>query len=217
MTTKNMLKEGREKSSLIRKILLIAFALSGFTALVYEVVWARQLQVIFGSTIYAFSTLLAGFMTGFALGAYLFGKISHKFKNPCNIFALLELGIGAYALLAIYLVKLMPNLYLFMLGLPGFTVMQFMAAFVFVLIPATLFGATWPVFTMLYSTGKNHGKTAGTIYFSNSTGCAIGAIAAGFVIIPLLGLAKTLILAALLNILIAILVFTLKRREKYGT
>ncbi|MDI6738642.1 MAG: fused MFS/spermidine synthase, partial [Nanoarchaeota archaeon] len=183
-----------------------------------EVVWARQLQVVFGSTVYAFSTLLAGFMAGFALGAFIFGKISHNHKNPGNLFALLELGIGVYALLAIHLVKLMPHLYLFMLGLPGFSAMQFIVAFVFVLIPATLFGATWPVFAMLYSIDERHGKSAGIIYSSNSFGCAIGAIAAGFLLIPLLGLSNVLIFSAVLNIFIAILVFSLKRgKDNHGT
>ena len=127
----------------LRNIILVAFALSGMSSLIYEVVWARQLQLVFGSTVYAVSTLLAGFMAGFALGAYLFKDIADKSNNPWKIFSFLEIGIGLYALLAIPLVKFMPHLYLFMLGVPGFTAMQFIIAFAFVLIPATLFGATF--------------------------------------------------------------------------
>ena len=64
-----------------RKLLLIAFAISGFTALVYEVVWSRPLQLIFGSTIYAVSTILTTFFIGFALGSFIFRNISDKTKE----------------------------------------------------------------------------------------------------------------------------------------
>lgn len=197
----------------LRNIILVAFALSGMSSLIYEVVWARQLQLVFGSTVYAVSTLLAGFMAGFALGAYLFKDIADKSNNPWKIFSFLEIGIGLYALLAIPLVKFMPHLYLFMLGVPGFTAMQFIIAFAFVLIPATLFGATWPVITSLYSREEHFGRDIGRLYSFNSFGCAIGALSSGFVLIPFLGLSSSLFLAALMNLLIAFVFFILKRGE----
>jgi spermidine synthase len=73
------------------------FFLSGASALVYEVVWMRQLQLVIGSTTAAVSTILAVFMAGLALGAYLFGQLADRSRAPIKLYAYLELGIGTYA------------------------------------------------------------------------------------------------------------------------
>src|SRR3989344_3568899 len=83
----------------MRKLLLIAFMLSGMTALIYEVTWIRPLQLIFGSTIYAVSTMLTSLLIGFALGSYLFRNKADEAKSPILLFAKLELGIGLYGLI----------------------------------------------------------------------------------------------------------------------
>lgn len=105
-----------EKSGL-RILLLIAFALSGMTALIYEVVWARPLQLIFGSTIYAVSTILTTFMLGFALGSYFFRNIADR-VNAVLLFSGLEFGIGVYGLFIFSLFKILPRVYL-ALEIPG--------------------------------------------------------------------------------------------------
>src|SRR3989344_7437628 len=107
-----------------RKILPWAFAISGFTALIYEVVWSRPLQLIFGSTIYAVSTILTTFFIGCALCSFIFRNISDKTKEPLKIFVLLELGIGLYGLIIIYLFKILPNIYLSIMDFPGFQLIQ---------------------------------------------------------------------------------------------
>ncbi len=92
-----------------RVLIVIAFALSGMTSLMYEVVWTRPLQILFGSTIFAVSTILATFLFGFALGSYLFRNIADQSKNPLFIFAGLELGIGLYGIFIIGMFKILSS------------------------------------------------------------------------------------------------------------
>ncbi len=190
-----------------KNLILIAFALSGMTALIYEVVWTRPLQLIFGSTIYAVSTMLTTFFIGFALGSYLFRNTADKTKNPLLLFSALEFSIGLYGLIIIYLFNILPSIYISMLDIPGFRFLQFILCFLVLITPATLFGATWPVVNKAYVNLDELGKGVGTLYSANSFGAFIGPLATGFVLIPLLGIKATSILAALLNILIAIIIF----------
>ena len=81
-----------------RIILLIIFTLSGMTALIYEVIWMRQLTLIFGTTLYAVSMVLSVFMAGLALGSIIFGRLVDRSKNPLRLYAYLEGGIGVYVL-----------------------------------------------------------------------------------------------------------------------
>src|SRR3990172_13371905 len=183
-----------------RKLLLLAFAISGFTALVYEIVWSRPLQLIFGSTIYAVSTILTTFFVGFALGSFLFRNIADNSKNPLKLFALIQLGIGIYALVILGIFKILTPVYL-ALNIP---ILQFMLLFLVIIIPATLFGATWPILNRAYINPNQIGKDAGKLYAWNSFGSFLDPIASGFIFIPLLGITNTSILAAVLNILTGI-------------
>ncbi|MCH8003653.1 MAG: fused MFS/spermidine synthase [Nanoarchaeota archaeon] len=195
------------------KLILIAFMLSGLTALIYEVVWTRPLQLIFGSTIYAVSTMLTTFFVGFALGSYLFRNIADRTKNPALLFAALEFGIGLYGLIIIYLFGVLPSIYLSIANIPGFQFLQFTLIFLVLIIPTVLFGATWPVVNKAYVKLGELGKDVGLLYSFNSFGAFVGSIAAGFVLIPLLGIKATIIFAALLNILIAITIFAFSRKK----
>ena len=68
----------------IKRLILLAFMISGMTALIYEIVWARPLQLIFGSTIYAVSTILTTFFIGFAFGSYIFRNLADNAKEPAK-------------------------------------------------------------------------------------------------------------------------------------
>src|SRR3990172_4929143 len=79
-------------------ILLVLFFLSGVTGLVYEVAWTRMLALVFGHTVHAVSTVLAVFMGGLALGSYVFGRFADRIGRPLVLYAILEVGIGIFAL-----------------------------------------------------------------------------------------------------------------------
>ena len=201
------------KRDTLRIILLFGFAISGMTALIYEVVWTRPLQLIFGSTIYAVSAMLTALMIGFVLGAFLFRNLADRSKNPALLFAGLSFGIGAYGLIALSLFKTLPSVYLYLLGVPGFQFFQFILAFLVLIVPATLFGATWPVVNRAYVNLAEMGKDVGRLYSFNSFGSAAGSLVAGFLLIPWLGITNTALLAASLNLFIAFLLFLSQKNE----
>ncbi len=95
----------------LKRILLFSFLLSGMTALIYEVVWTRPLQLIFGSTIYAVSTILTAFFAGFTLGSYVFRNLADNAKSALKLFAIIEFLIGIYGLIILGLFKIIPTLY----------------------------------------------------------------------------------------------------------
>ena len=76
-------------------IAITCFFLSGFAGLIYEVCWIREASLVFGSTLFAVSTVLAVFFLGLALWSYLFGRIAQTTSRPLRLFAWLELGVGA--------------------------------------------------------------------------------------------------------------------------
>lgn len=198
------------KDKLFRKLILITFALSGMTALIYEIVWSRPLELIFGSTVYAVSTILTTFIFGFALGSFLFRNIADRSRNPLFLFGILELGIGLYGLIIFYLFKIISNIYISLVDVPGNQFVQFGIMFLVLVIPSILFGATWPVLSKAYvnfNNTKSIGKNISELYAFNSLGSSIGLLAAGFLLIPLLGIRMTSLFASFTNLLIAVLVF----------
>lgn len=206
----------------IKNLLLYGFMISGFTALMYEVVWTRPLQLIFGSTIYAVSTMLTTFFIGFALGSYLFRNYADNVKNPVKLFAFIQIGIGLYGLIILSLFEILPEIYLSLTEFPGFRFLQFFLVFLVLIIPTTLFGGTWPVIHNAYTDLGGLGKNSAKLYSSNSFGSFLGSIGAGFLLLPLLGIMKTSIFVASLNLVLGtiILIYSWKetslKRGRYG-
>src|SRR4051794_12629168 len=79
-------------------LIAVCFILSGATGLIYEVLWARMLGLVFGATTFAISTVLAAFMGGLALGSAWAGRLAARIKRPLRAYALIEAGIALYAL-----------------------------------------------------------------------------------------------------------------------
>lgn len=203
-----------------RKIILFAFGLSGMAALIYEIVWIRPLSLIFGSTMYATSTIIAAFLTGLALGSWIFSKYADRIENPLKTFAFLELGIGIYGLIMISLFNILPSFYLKLYNVFSFSfiiffVLQFLLSFAIVLIPTTLMGATWPLINKAYiGHSEKIGKRTGALYSINNIGAVVGTLAAGFLLIPLLGVKLSIIFAASINLIIAIGILTYLKKIK---
>jgi len=91
-------------------LLFFLFFVSGALGLVYEVLWIRKLGLIFGTTSFALSTVLAVFFGGLALGSLIFGRIADRIGNPVRVYAYLEVGIGLFALLFPSLLDLIEGL-----------------------------------------------------------------------------------------------------------
>jgi spermidine synthase len=210
------------------KILLLGFALSNISALIYEVTWSRELTYVFGTSVHAISTVLTSFMSGLALGSYIFGKRADATPNPVKLFAKLEIGIGIYGLLTLGLFGLLTYPYFILHNTFHasflFHYAQFWLAFLALIIPTTFIGATFPVMSKLYARELDDvGAKVGVVYSADTIGAAAGAFAAGFILIPFFGHNDTIILAAVINILVGAFIYNLpfestpkKARRKRG-
>src|SRR5688572_27758446 len=95
-----------------RRLVTLFLFVSGATSLVYELVWSKHLSNLLGNSGQAHSVVLATFMGGLALGAYLFGRLADRVRSPLQLYGLLELGIGAYALIFPSVLGLLGKAYL---------------------------------------------------------------------------------------------------------
>jgi len=190
----------------LKKLLLIAFLFSGMAALIYEITWIRPLQFLLGSTTYTISIIFATFMAGLALGSWIISKKVEKIKNLPKTYAFIELGIGIYGVILLSLFNVLPkvynNLYFLHSNFYLFEVVQFLLVFIVLLIPTTLMGATYPLIVK-FNTERKIGKSVGEVYSANNLGAIIGSFAAGFILIPLLGITASIIIAGVINILVA--------------
>jgi spermidine synthase len=199
------------------------FFLSGAIGLLYEVVWARMLTQIFGNTTHAISTVLAAFMAGLALGSYVFGRIADTGRNALLAYGLLEGGVGIYGLLVPTLFALTQQAYTRLYGLVEvsftiFSVVLFLLAFVVIVVPTALMGATLPVLSRFCVTQVTSlGRRVGDLYAINTLGAVVGCALTGFALIAGLGLQGTVRLGAALNLSIALLIVVLVAATRVGT
>jgi spermidine synthase/MFS family permease len=190
--------------------------LSGATALVYELVWSKYLANVLGNSGQAHAVVLATFMGGLALGAYVFGRTADRVKSPLAMYGLLELGVGLYALLFPSVLEVLSAAYLAVaMKLPeGARVVPRLAlAALSLLVPTMLMGGTLPALVRHFSSSLAHvRRELARLYAINSLGAALGVFLAGVSLVPALGLSLSAKLAASLNILLALGALVLARR-----
>lgn len=210
--------EGRKKSAYVYAYALGAFFLSGFTAMVYQIAWSRLLVGIIGSTTYAFSIILIGFLFGIALGSFVVSRYSGKNLLGLGHFSAIQIAIGICCFLSLLLFYLLPPLMLKGLQMTGNSYVAVMAVNMllvlgYLLVPTTLFGATFPILAAIYSSGRPRvGSQIGTIYAANTFGAIFGSSLTAFYLIPAAGAMASIQYATLLNILIGVAGFAMLRR-----
>lgn len=174
----------------IAPIVYALFFLSGASALVYQVVWFRSLQLLLGGSHLAVTVVLSVFMGGLALGSHLIGKRIPRFDNLLKTYGLLETGIAGFAVVFILLMKIYPFFYVPLARvaeenvffLSFFRVLFAVAAMI---VPTTLMGGTLPVLTKLVSAqAGNFGERISFLYGFNTLGAVFGTMAAGFFLLP---------------------------------
>lgn len=200
----------------IKPTVWLIFILSGASALIYEVIWMRQLTLVFGSTVFATSTVLTAFMAGLALGSYYFGrKIDETKMSPLKLYAILELGIGGFCIVWPLLLSVLTVSYVLIYRnitteFYTLSLIRFILTFGILLIPSTLMGGTLPVLTRFFVKRLEQlGTNIGILYALNTFGAVIGTIAAGFILIEALGITWSLRVAIIINICVAIVAWVL--------
>lgn len=187
-------------------IVVLMFVASGFAALTYEVVWTKQLSLIFGVNHQAVSAVLAAYMAGLALGSLILGRLADRSSRPLRFYGLLELGVGLSALLMWPLFQAINAAYVATArALPQgsglFGLMRFALCFACVVIPTALMGGTLPAMTRFFVNRISAlGRGAGLLYGANTLGAVLGAALAGFVLLGLLGMRGTTYVGVALNL-----------------
>ena len=175
------------------RILGILFFLSGTSSLILETLFTRLLSYTFGNTAHAASTVLAAFLGGLALGAYIIGKRVDRWRPSLLIYGTLELAIGAYALLVPLLFAGLTYAYIFLyrlmnLGTAGATIVRFLLATVVIVVPSALMGGTLPALArMVAATRPEYRSDLDWLYSVNTFGAAMGALLAAYVLMPTWG------------------------------
>jgi spermidine synthase len=187
----------------LRSIAYILFFFSGFSALVYQVVWARQLAWVFGSTTESVGIVLATFMAGMALGGLVLGRTADQVKSRFLLFAALEGGVGLYAIAASFGYGLLEE-FCYSGGAPDL-IFKILLAAVYLIIPCFLIGGTLPTLSRfcLEEKARNFGLTAGGLYANNTLGAAAGAVVTGFFLLEHLGASRSILAAGLVNLAVA--------------
>lgn len=198
----------------------VCFVLSGATGLIYEILWARMLGLVFGATTFAISTVLAAFMGGLALGSALAGRWGKKINRPLRVYGILEIGIALYALLVPFLFHWVDLLYpvvwtRFQAGFFVFSLWRLLLAAAVLLLPTAMMGATLPVLASAIRHSHWADSTAvARLYNRNLVGAIVGALAAGFFLMPEFGVRATIWTAAGINLLIGAVAIYLDSRVR---
>jgi len=207
----------------VRRLVPVAFFLTGATSLVFETVWFRRLTLLFGATGYAAATVFTAFMAGLALGALVAGRLSDRLASPralLGAYAGLEAAVGIAALLLpVSLEALVPALR-WLAPDPGVAPaagvgVRFGLALLVLLVPTTGMGATLPLAARAWARSADRpdgalGPDTGLLYALNTFGAVAGTLVAGFVLLPALGVSATNLTAAGTNFLVAALVLALR-------
>ena len=195
-------------------LLIAAVTVAGVSSLIYEVLWVRQLGFALGSTAIATSIMLTAFLGGLAIGSALMGRVADKLANPTKVFMFVELIAALAGMGSIPALAFAGRAYVFIAtstGVTGFWAMVLRAMFSLVImaIPATLFGMTFPLATVVGTRLVGGQTAAGTISAASSFGSAIGALLCGLWLEPTLGLLLSAGVGAGLNVVAAGLVATI--------
>src|SRR2546423_6966897 len=196
----------RSRSQLAYSLL---FFVSGATGLIYELLWVRVLYQSFGSTIQSVSTVVAAYMGGLGLGAWLFGRRADRARRPAALYGWLEIAIGVFGLISPLVLGLAHRLYIgtagaVALGGTASVALRFGLAALVLLIPTTLMGGTLPVLTRAFM-GDDRGllkRSLGGLYGLNTLGAVAGTALAGFLLIEYVGVRTSLWATAAINLAI---------------
>ena len=180
-------------------LLLIA---SGTAALIYQVLWIKQLTLIVGVDVYAVTTGVSAFFAGLALGGLLLGRFVDRVQRPLRLYAALEMGVALVGVLMT--MALSHTAALFVTLEEQSDVLAWGLIFLMVGVGPFLMGGTLPAMVRsLRLTADRIGSGGGLMYGANTAGAIIGALVSSFLLIPAFGILGSALTAAGIGILAA--------------
>ena len=212
MTAKNPPKSGAGRS--LMPILLLLFAASGCSALIYEIVWYQLLQLVIGSTAVSLGVLLATFMGGLCVGSVGLPRVARaRQMHPLRVYAILELGIGACGILALVVIPLLDRVYVAAVG-HGMPAILFRALICAICLmpPTILMGASLPAAARWVESTPEGVSWLGMLYGGNTAGAVFGCLLAGFYLLRVFDLTVATLVAAAINGIVGLSALALVKR-----
>ncbi len=197
---------------------LLLFFVSGFAGLVYEVLWMKELGLLFGNTAQAAAATFSALFLGLVVGAWFWGRRAIRVEKTLRGYAYLEIGVASSALLYFLLLDLYHGLYASLFQMLGdqpvvFLAVKFLLAVVVLFPPSFFMGGTLPMMSQyLVRQRELLGPIASRLYAVNTLGAALGAYLAGFHLPRLLGVTRSYFVAIGATLAVAILAWALGRR-----
>ncbi len=191
---------------------LSLYAVAGGVALGYEVVWSELLVQFLSTRSYAFAVMLATYLSGLALGSFLFARFGGRGHDPWLSLGVLLAGAGASALLIVsllgtWLPDAQTSAGMWAMRATGLETAEVSARFavgaaVVLLVPTTFLGAAFPAAARLSASAHRVGRDVGTTLALNTAGGIAGTLLTGFVLVPWLGLVRSLGLLAVAGVVL---------------
>lgn len=185
-------------------ILKAVFFFSGFSSLIYQVVWQRLLTTYYGVGSVSITLIVSVYMFGLGLGALAGGFLAERVRKKIIIYFFIELLLGIFGLASLPFLSVLGRAtagssYAVALG----------CMFLFLCIPTFLMGTTLPLLTKIYNgIIRNFLASISVLYFINTLGAAIGSLVASYIIISFFGLDTGIYAAAAINIVLAVIIFS---------
>ena len=206
----------------LRGVVLALFVASGAAGLIYQVVWSRELVLVFGNTTQAVATIVTAFMAGLGFGSLVGGRLADTSLRPLRLYGLVELAVAAMAALLPFafsgLAEVYRGVWPSLVERPGQLAGVRFGLALAAVAPATfLMGMTLPLLTRyLVRSLDETGARLGELYAANTAGAMAGTLLGGFVLIEFLGLHLTSYLAVSLNVAAGLGALLLSRRWEAG-
>ena len=199
----------------IQPILGLIIVFSCACGVLYEIIWARQLILFFGSPVFAVSAILSALAAGLGLGSFYFRRLGDGEKRPLRFYAFLGVGLGIFAIIFPTLLDILNAICVLIyrgldVGFYFLSWIRFVLSFVVLLIPSTLIGG---ILLLLSRSAKEKcaGFTADRLFTISTLAASIGCIAAGFFLVQFLGLQNSIYLGVAINVILAGIAFGLDR------
>lgn len=197
--------------SALTRWLPFVYGVSGFVALALEVTWTRGLIFSFflGASTYAFATMLTVFLFGLGLGSLLMAMVVDRLPNRVRALAWGEIVIGLSALLSAPLLLWLSGMHSSESGASSWlaaTGRDLTKTALIMLVPTLAMGALFPLLTRVFvGSAASAGRGVGRLYFANTTGAILGSLGAGFVLVPYLGVGRSIVLLGCVSLLLGAL------------
>ncbi len=191
---------------------------SGIAGLIYQVLWMKQLGLLFGNTSHAAAATLAAFFAGLGAGSWWWGKRVSTVKRPLRLYAWLEFGIAISALTYFVVLKIFhaiyPSLYGSITGTNWMLVLKFCLSMLLIFPAAFFMGGTVPAIGQAAVRQSDRlGRTGALLYAVNTLGAALGVALAAFVLIPSLGFTMTYSLSLVISLAVGLIAWRLPETE----